>query len=872
MITKIKNFFTDFKTNIPKLKKYFLELLPRINPKPADGQNFILDYLIRLLIFLFPLYIYDNTVVLGLSFKDVLSGILVLVMVLWCINRVIMDKLVRIVKANKGNMIMIASFLLLLIVLAVQLFTTSAELPHTYLYIGCFLLTFCVFFLGRGTKYYLQLGVAATGILYLSLFRYIFTGITTILASENLATKPTYLMPLLLLGIGSSSILYILESDKRMEKVYLVHAAAGLVIMFLYGDMVGYALMLLFIMSIQFISRPTIPFMKKNMILLFLFGFCASNAPLLTYFNAAGVTKTFDLEYSIYIDIVIAVLGLLVTNYWEKIPKDYDANRVLMKRFSKWYRVGMIIVLMILAIAFVFGSRGASLGDALGGKALKGLATSFWKSISKSNGELWHVLDVYGVVGIAAMILLGMVLVNRIVLAWKHDGLDELDKGYVLIATLFIIQSLFYPYSAASTPIFMIFTAFGIYRDRHALEIEPVENDVEPEKEEEVDKKRLLSFHELLHKGVLIIASATAASLIVLVVIGVHGLIVPYKKNTEIGSIYKVAKEQHAAQQLLLAENGAATGEVASEEASDESGEGDAITENTTDVAQTVPATDSALSSLFGMDDDGDDLMDDALDNPDENAESNGDVPAEDEIDAIPAGVSGGDYRVYDPNANYETVDQTVIGTTDQINLRAEPSMGDNVEIVHRLTQGETAKRTGIGENGWSRLEFDGRIVYAVSSYVKEVTQEELEAMEAEQAEAAAQEQAQQEEALREQEAQAQAEAEKEKQAQEAKNAKPTGPVSYSMQWGADNKSCSLWSAGKLQGTLTVTDGTGANKSMTYYGTYYQGSGKDQKQYFYISVPQGDTELVINADDGFVQAIKNMGYSGLYFNKQIHNW
>lgn len=34
------------------------------------------------------------------------------------------------------------------------------------------------------------------------------------------------------------------------------------------------------------------------------------------------------------------------------------------------------------------------------------------------------------------------------------------------------------------------------------------------------------------------------------------------------------------------------------------------------------------------------------------------------------------------------------------------------------LKNGETALRTGIGNNGWSRVEYNGEKLYAVSSYL----------------------------------------------------------------------------------------------------------------------------------------------------------
>lgn len=51
------------------------------------------------------------------------------------------------------------------------------------------------------------------------------------------------------------------------------------------------------------------------------------------------------------------------------------------------------------------------------------------------------------------------------------------------------------------------------------------------------------------------------------------------------------------------------------------------------------------------------------------------------------------------------------------VNLREYPSTGENF-IVGELKNGEYLQRTGISEQGWSRLIYNGNIVYAVSSYL----------------------------------------------------------------------------------------------------------------------------------------------------------
>ena len=59
----------------------------------------------------------------------------------------------------------------------------------------------------------------------------------------------------------------------------------------------------------------------------------------------------------------------------------------------------------------------------------------------------------------------------------------------------------------------------------------------------------------------------------------------------------------------------------------------------------------------------------------------------------------------------------------DVVNLRLKPSVDDSIAPVSaQLTNGEIAIRTGINnELGWSRVEFNGQILYCVSSYLQTI-------------------------------------------------------------------------------------------------------------------------------------------------------
>ena len=64
----------------------------------------------------------------------------------------------------------------------------------------------------------------------------------------------------------------------------------------------------------------------------------------------------------------------------------------------------------------------------------------------------------------------------------------------------------------------------------------------------------------------------------------------------------------------------------------------------------------------------------------------------------------------------FATVDEQVTAK-DETNLRTNPST-QNSEVVYLLKNGEYVRRIGVHTNGWSKLEYNGQIVYAITSYL----------------------------------------------------------------------------------------------------------------------------------------------------------
>lgn len=72
-------------------------------------------------------------------------------------------------------------------------------------------------------------------------------------------------------------------------------------------------------------------------------------------------------------------------------------------------------------------------------------------------------------------------------------------------------------------------------------------------------------------------------------------------------------------------------------------------------------------------------------------------------------------------NVQFTDVQQVVTPNTAELNLRTVPSTVDDNTIVVKINPGDMIFRTGIGNNGWSRVVLNGQVLYAYSSYLTKV-------------------------------------------------------------------------------------------------------------------------------------------------------
>ncbi|WP_026527961.1 hypothetical protein [Butyrivibrio sp. VCD2006] len=531
-------------------KEFRGKIISAVNPELSEGSDYVVGYIVRVFIFLLPLLIYEESAFMGISLRDILFGTAILFMAIYCGVKELKNKKEGAILFGKKELLLFICFFALLICFIVQVIGFDSELKRTYLYIECFLVIFVVTSSLRADKYFLRILSASNAILFISMYRYIFTGKATLLLTEKILGNTAWLMPIIMLGSLVYAILYLVEEDERYKNFYLLFTGASFVILFLYGNMAAFMIMLIFIMGLQFLGKPTEECMKKNTILLFLFAFCASNAPLLTYFNAKGIKKQFDLEYSIYIDLIIAVAFFFVIPYWEKLSKEQDPKTMLIEGFAKWYKRSFIVVLSVIVFGITIGRRMENAPKVNGGKAVAGYSWALWNAVNDAKGEMLHIFSVYGLIGLAISLLFGIFFIIRTFDVLKNDDIDEVSKGYVLIATLFVILCAFYPFPYGYTVIYMVFIGLSLSIGNEYAFVEEVEGMSLQENQNEAGNRSTIGvgIAEFFRKYALqlgfVFVSGFAAVLLMLAIFVVQRLFVPAREyangtNSLISDLYE---------------------------------------------------------------------------------------------------------------------------------------------------------------------------------------------------------------------------------------------------------------------------------------------------------------------------------------------
>lgn len=442
---------------------YLKNLMNTIFPESSDNTSVIADYYIRIMLFLYPMYLAQDQIWGLFSDKEIIYFILSLLSI------ILSFVLLRKRKVNQFRMKFIDIYLILLAIVMVMMITVrlirkDMDIESEILLLCFFITYFLVRSINSGYKYYLSLLMISAAFLYAGMIKYCLTGTESLFGVEAMLRQPEGTATWLILACCISILLYSKEVKKSWNIFYLFMSAAGFLLLFLYGDMIAACIVWIIILIVPFIFDATVNLIKKNLVLCFMFFFLFSCIPLFQNISGELLEYPYNSLNGIIILLFLSIAGLFICNYWTKIPKDINPEIIIMKKFRRWYGQVLMVTGIVLTVCILISSPISDLPEKFGIRILKIFSASLILSIQANKSFFQFLLEEYGLMGGIFWIHLTIIIINRLRKQWKKE--DSIVKILIVISVIFLVQTFFYQLQPISTPMYVIFLTFALYANR----------------------------------------------------------------------------------------------------------------------------------------------------------------------------------------------------------------------------------------------------------------------------------------------------------------------------------------------------------------------------------------------------------------------
>lgn len=230
------------------------------------------------------------------------------------------------------------------------------------------------------------------------------------------------------------------ETD-RWSNVWLILTGFNMFVLLLNQSHISNWIIVFVLLSLASFSRPRALLIKKIGILLFLFLFLWSNMSLiLNYTEWFQVKAVYSLESSVYMELVLALGGLLFFHFWDRIPEGYELQKISMVKMQYYFRM----VLGVLIFVFFMFSMGGNEWNFLEDKGVEGfikfLALPLSSEITTGGSTIFQGLTKLGVIGVVLLFLWFYQLGIRL---YKKCGVDNESANFVFIYYSVFLMQLF---------------------------------------------------------------------------------------------------------------------------------------------------------------------------------------------------------------------------------------------------------------------------------------------------------------------------------------------------------------------------------------------------------------------------------------------
>ncbi len=250
------------------------------------------------------------------------------------------------------------------------------------------------------------------------------------------------------------------KTEKRAgirDGFYMGMAFVSYFLLFLDGNMIGILLVgMSFPVSIL-LHRPEKEFVRRTMQMAFVCFFLLSNMSLLVNYTAlVKVEVVYYLEDSVYLELLIALAGVLFFSWWDKLPEGEGVILHGLQKGTVWVLSGAGVCLFLL---LAMGSRLEGMQDGMSMTLLHRFTDALREYCAGHNGSFYDALAAGGVVGGLWLICTCLLLAGRLM---RQVRLKRAGSAAAMAVVLYLAQSLFFSQRAASAPIYVVLLASAL--------------------------------------------------------------------------------------------------------------------------------------------------------------------------------------------------------------------------------------------------------------------------------------------------------------------------------------------------------------------------------------------------------------------------
>ena len=252
----------------------------------------------------------------------------------------------------------------------------------------------------------------------------------------------------------------VLDDSRKWNKFGLVPIVLNMFVLLLHQSHISNWVLVFTMLSIASFIRPRATMMKKVGILLFVFLFLWANMSLvLNYTKWFQVGATYSLEVSVYMELFLALGGLLFFHYWDRLPKDVDLHKIGMVKMQRCFRMVTGVLGFIFLIFITGGAAWQSLPDTGMKGFVKFLAMPLSNELTAGSSTIFTWIVEMGPV-IVILFLIWFYLIGKNL--YKKCGIDqEKNNMFFLIYIVFLVEIFIWEIPCNVLIVFMFLISMG---------------------------------------------------------------------------------------------------------------------------------------------------------------------------------------------------------------------------------------------------------------------------------------------------------------------------------------------------------------------------------------------------------------------------